>query len=674
MPTVPAAASDRDLCNAIRALAMDAVQKANSGHPGMPMGMADVAAVLWLKHLNHCPTQPDWADRDRFVLSAGHGSMLLYSLLHLAGYALPLAELQAFRQWGSKTPGHPEVGHTPGVETTTGPLGQGIANAVGMALAERMLAERFNTPGYTPVDHHTYVICGDGCMMEGISHEACSLAGHLKLNRLILFYDSNHITIEGATDLAYSDDVKRRFLGYNWRVIEVDAHDSDAVDAVIRRAKRETEKPVLIVCRSHIGMGSPNKHDTAAAHGEPLGDAEVALAKRAMGLPENELFHVPQRVRELFAERLGVLQRRARKWQRQFKTYAAAQPEQAAQWANFFDARVPADLERFLPVFPADKPVATRVAGGIVMNALAAAVPSLVGGSADLAPSTRTLLTGAAAVAPGHYAGRNLHFGVREHAMCAVMNGMLLHGGLRVFGATFFVFVDYCRPAVRLAALMDLPAIYVFTHDSFYVGEDGPTHEPVEQLASLRCMPNMTTIRPADATETGAAWVAALRCTHGPTALLLTRQNVAVLDRNLYPPASNLEKGAYTLWQSAPGEPEVLLIASGSEVELALAAAQQLAADCRVRVVSMPCWEWFERQPPAYRAETIPPACPVKVAIEAGASMGWERYVGSDGLIVGLDRFGASAPYKVLAEQFGFTAPSVVTAVRAARAARAGRG
>jgi transketolase len=647
--------------NTIRGLAMDGVQKAKSGHPGMPMGMADVASVLFLKHLDVCPSNPAWINRDRFVLSAGHGSMLLYSLLHLAGYDLPMSELQSFRQWGSLTPGHPEAGHTPGVETTTGPLGQGSANAVGMALAERMLAERFNTPDQTLIDHRTYCIAGDGCLMEGISHEAFSLAGHLKLNKLVLFYDS---------DLAVSDDVKHRFLGYNWRVIEVDAHDVDAIDRAIRRAKRETEKPVIIVCTSHIGKGSPNKQDSHAAHGEPLGDEEIALTKRALGLPENEKFYVSDRVREVFAARHDAMRRRERRWQRELKSALAADPAKAGLWAQFFEDRIPADLESRLPAFPVETPVATRVAGGKIMNALAAAVPQLVGGSADLAPSTRTLFSGSESVSAGHFGGRNLHFGVREHAMCAVMNGMALHGGLRMFGATFFVFVDYCRPSVRLAALMNLPVIYVFTHDSYAVGEDGPTHEPIEQLASLRCIPNMTVLRPADATETGAAWVAALRNTHGPTALLLTRQNLDVINRSVYPAASNLEKGAYTLWQSEEGMPQALLIASGSEVELALAAAKQLATECRVRVVSMPSWELFERQSAAYRSEILPSACPVKVAVEAGSPMGWEKYVGNEGRVIGLNHFGASAPYKVLSEKFGFTVAHVVETVRSARAAR----
>jgi len=657
------------IANTIRGLAMDGVQKAKSGHPGLPMGMADVATVLWLKYLNHCPTRSDWVNRDRFVLSGGHGSMLLYSLLHLAGYDLPLSELQQFRQWGSKTPGHPEAGHTAGVETTTGPLGQGCGNGVGMALAEQMLAVRFNTPDLQPVDHHTFVFAGDGDFMEGISHEAFSLAGHLGLHKLILFYDSNKITIEGSTDLAYSDDVKRRFQGYRWNVIEIDGHDYDQIDKAIRKALRAEDKPTIIICRTHIAHGSPNKHDTAEAHGAPLGDDEVKASKKNLGLPENEFFHVPARTRELFAARLKQLQRKANAWDKLFAQYAAANPDKARQWDVFMKNELPANIEALLPKFDVAKPVATRSASGKVIQALADAIPNLVGGSADLSPSTMTMMDKYPSVGPRAYAGRNFHFGIREHAMGAVLNGMALHGGFRVFGATFFVFADYCRPAIRLAAIMKLPVIYVFTHDSFYVGEDGPTHEPVEQLASLRCIPGMTTIRPADPTESAAAWVAALKNSTGPTAMLLTRHNLNVLDRSVYPAASNLEKGAYTLWQSGQGAPAVLLIASGSEVELALSAAKKLAGECNVRVVSMPSWELFEKQPDAYKQEVLPPACSCRLAVEAGVSMGWTKYVGPRGRTLCMDRFGASAPYKVLAEKFGYTADNVVAIVREMRKA-----
>ena len=657
--------SDFDrVANTIRGLAMDGVQKANSGHPGMPMGMADVAAVLFLKHLKYSPTHPHWADRDRFILSAGHGSMLLYSLLHIAGYDMPLSELQAFRQWGSRTPGHPEYGHADGVETTTGPLGQGCGNAVGMALAERMLAARFNTEAFAPVDHYTYVLCSDGDLMEGISHEAFALAGHLGLNRLIALYDFNGITIEGKTDLAYSDNVRKRFEAYHWRAIEVDGHDAAAIDRALRVAKREKERPTIIICHTHIAQGSPNLHDTAKAHGEPLGADEVKAAKRSLGLPENEDFYVPEEVRSLFARHTAKMQRRVAAWEREFAKYRAALPDKAKAWDECQSAALPNDIEKALPSFDPAKPIATRAASGKVIQSLAKALPYLVGGSADLAPSTRTLIEGAPSVGRGAYEGRNFHFGIREHGMAAILNGMALHGGFRVFGSTFFVFLDYCRPPVRLAALMNLPVIYVFTHDSFYVGEDGPTHEPVEHLASLRCIPNMSVIRPADATETAAAWLAALRRTNGPTALLLTRHNLPVFDRAVFPPAAGLERGAYVLWQSAPGKPAVTLIGSGSEVTLALDAAKELAKTHVVRVVSMPSWDLFEKQDADYRRDVIPADCPVKLAVEAGVSLGWEKYVGPKGRVVALDRFGASAPYKVLAEKFGFTVANVVKIAR----------
>ena len=650
--------------NTIRGLAMDAVQKANSGHPGMPMGMADVASVLFLQHLYHCPTRPDWPNRDRFVLSAGHGSMLLYSLLHLSGYDLPMTELQAFRQWGSRTPGHPEYGHTPGVETTTGPLGQGCGNAVGMALAERMLAARFNVGQFLPVDHYTYAICGDGCLMEGVSHEAFSLAGHLGLHKLIVFYDSNRITIEGSTDLAFSEDVRKRFLGYKWNVLEIDGHNYEEIEKAIETAKAEKQRPTLIITHTHIAYGAPTLHDSHKAHGEPLGAEEVRAAKKNLGMPEDREFYVPEAVRELFATRRRELEARAAAWEADFKRYAAAHPDKAELWQSGLTQALPADLAQALPAFELDKPVATRVAGGKVMQKLAKVLPWLVGGSADLSPSTRTNLDEYPSVTAGNYAGRNLHFGVREHGMAAVLNGMALHGGLRVFGSTFFVFSDYCRPALRLSALMQVPVIYVFTHDSFYLGEDGPTHEPIEHLASLRCMPNATLIRPADATETGAAWIAALKNTRGPTLLMLTRQNVPVIDRSVHPPAALLEKGAYVLWQSRPGAPQVVMMASGSEVGLALAAAKELASQAAVRVVSMPSWELFQKQDEAYRREVLAPECPVRLAIEAGATFGWERFVGPGGRVLGVDHFGASAPAKTIAEHYGFTTVNVVKIVR----------
>ena len=653
-----------DAANTIRGLSMDGVQQANSGHPGMPMGMADVAAVLWLKHLDYCPAKPDWPNRDRFVLSAGHGSMLIYSLLHLAGFDLPLTELEKFRQWESRTPGHPEYGETEGVETTTGPLGQGCGNAVGMAVAEAMLAERYNQDDSTLVDHYTYVIAGDGDMMEGISHEAFSLAGHLKLGKLVVFYDSNQITIEGATDLAYSDDVKRRFQGYQWQVIDIDAHDCDQIDRAIRRAKRQTDAPTLIIARSSIGKGSPAKEGKASAHGEPLGAEEVLASKRNLGLPEDKPFYVPDAVRELFAKRAAAGKRKANKWQKLFSTFAEANPEKAKAWNDAASLALPEDFEAQMPEFDLEKAVATRAASGKVIQKIAASVPYFVGGSADLAPSTKTLIDDGGDIAPGSFGGRNFHFGIREHAMASMLNGIALHGGLRAFGATFFVFLDYCKPSVRLAALMKLPVIYVFTHDSFYVGEDGPTHEPIEQLAMLRATPGMTTIRPAEATETAAAWIAAMKHTDGPTALILTRQNLKVIDRATYPAASNVEKGAYTLWQSGEGTPDVILIGTGSEVQLAMTAAEQLAGEMNIRVVSMPSWELFDKQDPAYRDSVLPPTCRRRLAIEAGSSMGWSRYVTDDGCMICMDRFGASAPYQKLEEAFGYTVENVVSVVR----------
>ena len=650
--------------NTIRCLAMDGVQAARSGHPGAPMGLADIAAVLWLKYLKHDPADSQWADRDRFVLSGGHGSMLLYSLLHLAGYALPLDEIKRFRQFGSLTPGHPEYRHTDGVETTTGPLGQGIATAIGMAIAERMAAARFNVAdAETVVDHRTWIFCGDGDLEEGISHEACSLAGHLKLDRVVLFYDSNGITIEGKTELALSDDTKKRFQAYQWHVLEIDGHDYDAIDRAIRKAMRLTGKPVMILCKTHIGKGSPNKQDSHESHGAPLGEEEVRLTKRALGFPEDQFFYVPQEVYAMFQARAARMKRVHAKWTRTFKAWAKAYPERAELWTAMREDRLPADIEERLPKFDPAKALATRSASGAVLNALAPLLPQLVGGSADLAPSNMTWLKEMGEIKPGDFAGRNFHFGIRELAMAAILNGVQIHCGFRIFGGTFFVFSDYCRPAMRLAALMELPVIYVYTHDSFYVGEDGPTHQPVEQIAALRCMPNITVIRPAAPTETAAAWVAALKNRKGPTALLLTRQNMRVIDRSRFPAASNLEKGAYTLWQSGDGTPDLILIATGSEVELALDAAQQIT-DRNVRVVSMPSWELFEKQNRTYRDRILDPDCKRRLVVEAGSAFGWERYIGTQGARVTLDTFGASGAYKDLARHFGFTVENVLSVAR----------
>ncbi|NLB56650.1 MAG: transketolase [Lentisphaerae bacterium] len=652
------------VANTIRILSADGIQKAKSGHPGLPMGMADFASVLYLKHLKHDPKNPDWQDRDRFVLSAGHGAMLLYSVLHLAGYDVSIDDLKKFRQLDSRTPGHPEYGVTPGVETSTGPLGQGCGNGVGMAIAEAMLAERFNTESEKIVDHYTYVLCSDGEMMEGISHEALAFAGHLKLNKLILFYDYNNITIEGATDLTYSEDVRMRFESYGWNVLEVDAHNFEEIDNALCKAKQEQNAPTIIIGRSIIGKGSPKMAGTSEVHGAPLGDDELKATKRNLGFDENESFVVPEEVRSIFAARAKELAAQHDAWNETLKRYRADNPEKAEAWDKYQGNSVPENIESFLPVFDLEKPIATRSASGKVIQSMAKAVCNLVGGSADLAPSTKTFINGESAVGPGSFSGKNFHFGIREHGMGAILNGMALHGSFKVFGSTFLVFSDYCRPAIRLAALMKLPVIYIFTHDSIYVGEDGPTHEPVEHAASLRAIPGLTVIRPADATETGIAWKVALENNDGPTAILLTRHDIPVLDRNKFASASGLERGGYVIWDSSTSEPDVIIIASGSEVMTSLKAAEQLVASNKnVRVVSMPSWELFEEQSEEYKRSVLPESCPRRLAVEAGIPMGWEKYVGDNGRILGLNEFGASAPYKVLAEKYGFTPENVVKIV-----------
>ena len=648
--------------NTLRCLAADEVQRAKSGHPGVALGLADVTAVLWLRHLKVCATDLAWADRDRFVMSGGHGSALLYALEHLAGYPLSLDDLKSFRQLGSKTPGHPEYGVVPGVETTTGPLGQGIAAGVGMAIAERMLASRFNKPGRTLVDHRTWVTCGDGDLEEGISHEACSLAGALGLNKLVLLYDSNRISIEGRIEIAVADDPVKRFRSYGWQVIECDGHDPEAIDRALRKATRSEDKPVLVICHTIIGKGAPTKADSAASHGAPLGDDEIRAMKSALGFNPDETFAVPSAVYEMFAKRGASLKRQRNKWVRTLKDALASDPALATQWQAHQKPELPADLETLFPDW-AGKPVSTRVASGKVLNALAPALPWLVGGSADLAPSNMTALNGLGDIAKGDFSGRNFHFGVRELGMAGVMNGILVHGGFRVFGGTFAVFCDYCRPVMRVAALMGVPAIYVLTHDSFYVGEDGPTHEPVEQLPALRAMPNLCVLRPADATETAAAWEVALRRTEGPTALLLSRQNLPVLDRATYPSASLVAKGAYVLWQKDPhSDPDAILMASGSEVSLALEVAQ--AETRNLRVVSMPSWELFEAQPASYRESVLPAAVTKRIAVEAASPFGWERYLGREGVSLTMTGWGASGPAGKLAEHFGFTAPRLAQLVR----------
>jgi len=658
-------AEDRDLDElavaTIRTLAIDAVQKANSGHPGMPLGAAPMAHVLWTRHLKFDPADPGWPDRDRFVLSGGHGSMLLYALLHLAGFGLSIEELEDFRQWGSRTPGHPERGLTPGVETTTGPLGAGFSNAVGMAIAEAFLAATFNRPGHTLVDHFTYGIVTDGDLMEGVAAEAASLAGHLKLGRLIFLYDDNRISIEGATGLTFTEDVGLRFEAYGWQVLTVaDGNDLGAIDSAISAACAETARPSLIKVRTVIGYGSPNKAATADSHGAPLGVEEVRLTKQALGWPADLFFAVPERVRRQYAGvAAGGAAARAR-WQDSLIAYRRAYPDLARQWDEAQAGRLPEGWKDCLPVFTAGEKVATRAASGRVLNALAGIVPTLMGGSADLAPSNNTYLHGLGDFQAGERAGRNLRFGVREHAMGGILNGLACHGGIFPFGGTFFVFTDYMRPAIRLAALSGLPVVYVLTHDSIALGEDGPTHQPIEHLASLRAMPGLTVIRPSDAAETVVAWQVALERREGPTALILTRQNLPVLDRTAVAPAEGLLRGAYVLKDAPDGDPAVIVIATGSEVEIALRAEGMLMGrGVAARVVAMPSWELFEAQDAAYKDAVLPARIRARVSMEAGSSFGWERYVGEDGAIIGIDRFGASAPAAVLYEKFGFTAENL---------------
>jgi transketolase len=653
---------DRLCINTLRTLAMDAVQKANSGHPGMPMGAADVGYVLWTRFLKHNPNDPHWPNRDRFILSAGHGSMLLYGLLHLTGYDLALEELKSFRQLGSRTPGHPEYGLTPGVETTTGPLGQGFGNGVGMAIAERFLAATFNRPNLTLFDHYTYGIVSDGDLMEGISHEAASLAGHLGLGKLIYLYDDNEISIEGSTDITFTESVLDRFRAYDWHVQEVDAYDLEAVDEAIQAAQGEVGRPSLIVCHTHIGYGSPNKQDDAAAHGAPLGEEEVRLTKEALAWPADAQFLIPDEALEVFRRALDEGRRAQAQWERRFDRYAEAYPDEAAMLERLWAGELADGWRDALPVFsPEDGPLATRKASGAFLNAIADRLPMLIGGSADLAPSTKTYLEGYDDLQKEAPAGRNMHFGVREHAMGAILNGMALHGGLIPYGATFLIFTDYMRPAIRLAAMMDLPIIYVWTHDSVWIGEDGPTHQPVEQLAGLRAIPNLQVIRPADANETAVAWRVALERRDGPTGLVLTRQSLPIVERSELASADNLERGAYAVSDPPGGSPEVILIGTGSEVHLAIEAQRILAeAGVRARVVSMPCWKRFEAQPEAYRNEVLPPEITARVAIEAAAPLGWDRYVGPEGDVMGIERFGASAPYRDLTEKFGFTPAAVV--------------
>jgi transketolase len=672
----PVADLDLRCINTIRTLAMDAVQQANSGHPGTPMALAPLAYLIYTRHLRHSPKHPDWPDRDRFILSCGHASMLLYATLHLAGYDLALDEIRSFRQWDSRTPGHPEHGLTPGVETTTGPLGQGFANGVGMAIAEAHLAARFNRPGHEIVSHWTYAIASDGDLMEGISHEAASLAGHLRLGKLICCYDDNHITIEGDTRLAFSEDVAQRFGGYGWHVQRVgDGNDLAALDAALRAAKAETARPSLIIVRTHIAWGSPNKQDSASAHGSPLGAEEIALTKQAYGWPAEPPFLVPDEVRERFGRCVARGRELEAEWQRRLAAYRKDYPELAEAWRAVLARELPPRWESALPAFgPRDGAQATRVWSSRVLNAIAPAVPELVGGAADLAPSTETLLKGNGDLEAGQYGARNMHFGIREHAMGGILNGMALHRGVRPYGATFLIFSDYMRPAIRLAALMGLPVIYVYTHDSVGLGEDGPTHQPIEQLAALRAIPNLTVLRPADGPEVATAWRAALLNTGGPTALVLTRQKVAVIDRATHASADGLLQGAYVLAEAGGGTARVIFMGTGSEVGLCLAAREILEREgVPTRVVSMPSLELFARQGAEYRDAVLPPTITARLAVEAAAGFGWHRWVGAAGEVLGIERFGASAPYERILREFGFTADNLAARARAVLARAAGK-
>jgi transketolase len=662
------AASGIDLLciNTLRTLAIDVIQKADSGHPGLPLGAAPMAYVLWDRHLKHCPTDPAWPDRDRFVLSAGHGSMLLYGLLHLTGYPLSKEEVLNFRQWGSKTPGHPEFGLTPGVEATTGPLGQGHANAVGMAIAERALAARFNKPGYELFNHFTYALIGDGDVMEGVAQEAASLAGHLKLGKLICLYDANDVTLDGPASLAFTEDVARRYEAYGWHVQTVKDGNTDlgAIDAAIAAAKAETGRPSLVVVKTTIGFGSPNKAGTSAAHGSPLGEAEIALTKKALGWEYTEKFYIPPEALAHF--RLAVKRGEAARdaWRRKLEAYAAEYPAEAKELERCLAGELPADLAAALPSFVPGTAVETRTAAGQALNALAKRLPELIGGDADLGGSTKTVLKDAGSFDGQSGRGRNIHFGVREHAMAAIANGMAYHGGVRPFTATFFCFLDYMRPAVRLAAMNHLPVVHVWTHDSIGLGEDGPTHQPVEHLMSARCMPNLWVVRPADAAEAAEAWRLALERKQGPTGLVLSRQKLPVFDRTKLGAASGLHRGAYVLAE-ASAAPKAIIIATGSEVQLALAARETLEAEgVPTRVVSMPCMEAFRAQDAAYREAVLPRAVTARVSVEAGVTFGWREWVGDAGVSIGVDRFGASAPEKVLFERYGLTAAAIVDAVK----------
>ncbi|TMH08389.1 MAG: transketolase [Betaproteobacteria bacterium] len=674
------------LCiNTIRFLSVDAVQKAKSGHPGMPMGAAPMAYVLWTRMLKHNPRNPHWFDRDRFVLSAGHGSMLLYSLLYLTGYDLTLDDIKQFRQFGSKAPGHPERGHTPGVETTTGPLGQGFANAVGMAIAEAQLAARYNRPGFEIIDHATYAIVSDGDLMEGVASEAASLAGHLRLGKLTCLYDDNYVTLAAGTDITFSEDRARRFEAYGWHTVSVpDGNDLAGIESALRAARAETGRPSLILVRTHIGYGSPNKHDSFEAHGSPLGVEEVRLTKQNLHWPTEPPFLIPEDALAHFREAVSRGAHDEAASNDRMTAYTKAFPELAQELRRTLRGELPSGWDADIPVFPADaKGMATRVASGKVMNAIAPRVPALTGGSADLDPSTHTALKGLGDFDPAvgkdidtqgsagggwSYAGRNLHFGVREHAMGAIVNGMAAHGGTVPYGSTFLIFSDYMRPPIRLAALMGLHLIHVFTHDSIALGEDGPTHQPVEQLAALRAIPNLTVMRPGDANETAVAWRVAMETRDRPVLLVLSRQDMPTLDRSRYSPADGLRRGAYVLRDARDGKPDLILIASGAEVGLIVAAAERLGTEgVAVRCVSMPSWELFDALAQADRDAVLPPAVRARLAVEAGAAQGWHRYVGDAGGVLSVERFGASAPGDVVLREYGFNVEEVCKRARALR-------
>jgi transketolase len=654
--------------NTIRCLAMDAVEKANSGHPGTPMALAPAAYVLWMEHLRYNPANPLWVNRDRFILSNGHASMLQYAILHLTGYELSLEDIKNFRQWGSNTPGHPERGMTPGVEITTGPLGQGLMNGVGMAIAEAHLAAIFNTKEHTVVDHHTYVFCSDGDFMEGASHEAASIAGHYGLGKLIVLYDDNHITIEGDTSLTYSDDVAKRFEAYHWHVqnLRDKGNDIQAISESFTRAKQVTDQPSLIILRTHIGYGSPHKQDTPDAHGSPLGEEEIRLTKKFYGWPEDKSFWVPEDVKTHMNAAVDKGRKLEEQWNQMMEDYKNAQPDLFRQLQMSLGQELPLGWDKDLPVYqPSDGPKATREISSGFLNAVDAQVPWLMGGSADLEPSTKTLIKSSGYFEKGNYANRNMDYGIREHLMCAASSGMMAHGGIRPYAATFFIFTDYARPAIRLACISELPVIYVMTHDSIGLGEDGTTHQPIEQLASFRAMPVIRVIRPADANEAVYAWKAALENVKGPTLLVLTRQKLPIIDRSRYASADGLMKGAYILSKEQGQTPAVLLIATGSEVQLVLEAQQELLKESvDARVISMPSWELFRIQDQQYRDQVLPPEIKIRLAVEAASPQGWVEWVGDQGEVMGISTFGTSAPYKEIYEHYGLTVQDIVNRVK----------